>query len=154
MPTDEANSQHASYRMPKFHFQVDFGGVIKNISFQEVSGLDAETKIIEYRKGDSKDFSTIKMPGIMKYGNVTMKRGVFINGDNFWNWYNTIKLNTINRITVLIKLLDETGNVTMQWELHNAWPVKITSADLKSDNNEVAIDTLEIAYENLTISNS
>ena len=60
-------------------------------------------------------------------------------------------MNTIKRRDVLIKLLDESGNVTMQWTLANAWPTKITSTDLKSDGNEVAVDTLEIAHEKLTI---
>jgi phage tail-like protein len=62
-------------------------------------------------------------------------------------------MNTIARVTVVIKLLDESGNVTMQWQLLNAWPTKITSTDLKSDGNEVAIDTLEIAHEQLIITN-
>ncbi len=63
-------------------------------------------------------------------------------------------MNTIKRRDVLIKLLDENGDVTMQWTLTNAWPTKITSTDLKSDGNEVAVDTLEIAHEKLTINNS
>ena len=62
-------------------------------------------------------------------------------------------MNIIKRRTVLIKLLDEKGAVTMQWTLNNAWPTKITSTDLKSDGNEVAVDTLEIAHEQLIISN-
>ena len=98
-------------------------------------------------------FSTEKMPGIAKYGNVTMKRGVFVNDNKFWDWHAEIKMNTIKRRTVLIKLLDESGEVTMQWQLNNAWPTKISSTDLKSDGNEVAIDTIEIAHEELVITN-
>jgi phage tail-like protein len=55
---------------------------------------------------------------------------------------------------VLIKLLDEAGKTTMQWQLNNAWPTKITCTDLKSDGNEVAVDTLEIAHEQLIITNA
>ena len=62
-------------------------------------------------------------------------------------------MNVVKRRTVLIKLLDENGDVTMQWQLDNAWPTKITSTDLKSDGNEVAVDTIEIAHEQLTITN-
>jgi phage tail-like protein len=76
-------------------------------------------------------------------------------GDNtFWNWMSQIKMNTIKRRTVIIRLLNENGKVTMQWNLANAWPTKISSTDLKSDGNEVAVDTIEIAYESLTISNT
>ena len=140
--------------MPKFRFTVDWGTIAQNIAFQEVSGLEAETQIIEYRASKSAQVSTIKMPGIAKYGNVTMKRGIFVKDNSFWNWYNQIKMNTIKRQTVTIKLLDESGKPTMVWTLTNAWPTKITGTDLKSDGNEVAVDTIEIAHEGLTIANS
>ena len=60
-------------------------------------------------------------------------------------------MNTVKRITIIIRLLDETGSTTMQWQLNNAWPTKITSTDLKSDGNEVAVDAIEIAYETMVI---
>ncbi|MES2379596.1 MAG: phage tail protein [Bacteroidota bacterium] len=153
MRTDDGSGEDATWPMPKFRFEVDLGTEMKGVAFQEVSGMDVENQIIEYRKSNSPLFSTEKMPGIAKYGNITMKRGVFVNDNTFWNWHNEIMMNTIKRRTVLIKLLDETGNATMQWQLNNAWPTKITSTDLKSDGNEVAVDTLEIAHEQLIISN-
>ena len=139
--------------MPKFRFEVDFGTQLTKIAFQEVSGMDKEVQIIEYRASNSALFSTIKMPGLAKYSNITMKRGVFVNDNNFWKWMDEIKMNTIARRTVLIKLLDEAGAVTMQWQLNNAWPTKITGTDLKSDSNEVAVDTIEIAHEQMIVTN-
>ncbi|WP_282073437.1 phage tail protein, partial [Janibacter hoylei] len=62
--------------LPQFRFEVRLGEA-DPVSFAEVSGLDAETDVIEYRDGDSKAFSSIKMPGLPKHGNVTMKRGLF-----------------------------------------------------------------------------
>jgi phage tail-like protein len=153
MIPEDGSAQDPTWPMPKFRFAVDFGTELTDVVFQEVSGLDVETQIIEYRDSNSPLFSTIKMPGIAKYGNVTMKRGIFVNDKKFWNWTSQIKMNTIKRRTVTIKLLDESGNVTMQWTLMNAWPTKITSTDLNSDGNEVAIDTIEIAHEQLIISN-
>ena len=147
------DQQGASWPMPKFRFEVDLSPGLKGIAFQEVSGMDVENQIIEYRHSNSPLFSTVKMPGITKYGNVTMKRGIFVNDNAFWNWHSQIVMNTIKRTTVIIKLLDEAGTVTMQWTLNNAWPTKITSTDLKSDGNEVAVDTIEIAHEQVTISN-
>ena len=140
--------------MPKFRFSVDWGTIKTDIAFQEVSGLEAETQIIEYRASNSPQFSTVKMPGIAKYGNVTMKRGIFVKDNTFWDWYDQIKMNTIKRQTVTIKLLDENGAPTMVWTLTNAWPTKVSGTDLKSDGNEVAVDTIEIAHEGLTIKNS
>lgn len=150
---DDGSKESASWPMPKFRFEVDLGTELKGVAFQEVSGMDVENHIIEYRKSNSTLFSTEKMPGIVKYGNSTLKRGVFVNDNAFWDWHAEIKMNTIKRRTVLIKLLDEAGKVTMQWTLNNAWPTKITSTDLKSDGNEVAVNTLEIAHEQLIITN-
>jgi len=151
--SDDGSKQGASWPMPGFRFEVDFGTEFKQIVFQEVSGMDKEVQIIEYRQGDNSQFSTITMPGIAKYGNVTLKRGVFVNDNTFWKWMDEIKLNAIARRTVLIKLLDESGAVKMQWQLNNAWPTRITGTDLKSDGNEVAVDRIEIVHGELTIIN-
>lgn len=147
---DDGSKQVVSvWPLPKFHFEVKFGSGV--VLFQEVSGLDAEAEVIEYRAGSSKEFSTVKMPGLKKYGNVTMKKGVFKSDNKFWDWFNQIKMNTIKRETVTISLLDESGAATMVWTLTNAWPTKISGTDLKSDDNEVAVETIEIAHEGLTI---
>jgi len=147
----KGNKQENPWPLPKFKFSVDWGTYRQNIGFQEVSGMDTETQPIEYRASNSPVYSTVKMPGIAKFGNVTMKRGIFTADNHFWTWYNQIKMNTITRQDVIIKLLDENNNVQVTWTLKNAWPTKITATDLKSDANEVAIDTIEIAHEGLTI---
>lgn len=150
---DDGSAQSKNvWPLPKFYFQVKWDSEV--MSFQEISGLDTEAQPIEYRHGDSPEFSTIKMPGIKKSGNVTMKKGVFKSDNKFWDWYSQIKMNTIKRIPVTISLLDEAGAPTMVWTLANAWPTKITGTDLKSDGNEVAVETIEIAHEGITISNS
>ena len=146
-------SQDGSWPLPKFYFRVNLGSQDNTVSFQEVSGLDIETQPIEYRHSDSKQFSTIKMPGIAKTGNVTLKKGIFVNDKNFWKWYNDIKMNTIKRETVTIQLLDETGSPVMTWTLANAWPIKITGTDMKSGANEVDVEILELNHEGLTIKN-
>ena len=151
--SEDGSAQSAStWPIPKFHFQVKWDSEV--MSFQEVSGLDIESQPIEYRSGDSPKFSTIKMPGIQKTGNVTMKKGVFKSDNKFWDWFNQIKMNTIARKPVTISLLDETGAPTMVWTLENAWPSKISGTDLKSDGNEAAIETIEIVHEGLTIDNA
>lgn len=139
--------------LPKFYFSVDITDVGDDLPFQEVSGLDTESQPIEYRAGNNKVWSVIKMPGLVKTGNVTLKKGVFAKDNKFWDWYSKIKLNTIKRQTVTIKLLDEGGKPTMVWTLANAWPTKITSTDMKSDGNEVAVETLEMAHEGLKVEN-
>lgn len=136
--------------LPKFHFSVDIGDM-KDLAFQEVSGLEAEAQIIEYRAGNSKQFSGVKMPGIAKCGHVTLKKGVFARDNSFSAWYAQISMNLVKRVTMVIRLLDEKGNPTIVWTLQNAWPTKVSGTDLKADGNEVAVETLEIAYESLVI---
>jgi phage tail-like protein len=149
---DDGSAQSSSvWPLPKFHFQVKWDD--SEVAFQEVSGLDIETEPLEYRAGNSPVFSTVKMPGMIKSGNVTMKKGVFATDNGLWDWFSEIKMNIIKRKAVTISLLDEEHNPTMVWKLANAFPVKITSTDLKAEGNEVAIETLEIAHEGLTIEN-
>ncbi|HCS63533.1 MAG TPA: phage tail protein [Cellvibrio sp.] len=149
---EDGSTQSANiWPLPKFHFEVKWDSNV--MSFQEVSGLDIQSEEIKYRSGDSKQFSVIKMPGMKKFGNVTMKKGVFKGDNKFWDWLNQIKLNTIKRVPVTISLLDESSAPTMVWTLTNAWPTKISSTDLKSEGNEVAIESIEIVHEGLTIAN-
>jgi phage tail-like protein len=150
---DDGSSQDAIWPLPSFSFQVSWGSQSK-IPFQEVSGLEAETQVIEYRHSNSPNYSTIKMPGIAKYGNITFKKGIFVKDATFWNWYSQIKMNTYPRTTIVVQLLDEKQNPTMTWTLTNAWVTKISGPSLKSDGNEVAIESIEVAHEGLTIANS
>lgn len=152
MNNNDGSTQGAVWPLPKFYFHVSLGD-LGMVAFQQVSGLETETQTIEYRHGDSPAFSTIKMPGLAKVGNVTLSKGVFTNDNKFWSWYNQIKLNTIKRQTVVVSLLDEKGSPTMVWTLNNAFPTKITSTELNSEGNEIAVESLEIAFETLTITN-
>lgn len=141
----------AEYPIPKFHFQVEWGGA--KIGFTEVSGLEVSTEVIEYRDGASKEYHKLKMPGMQKFSNVTLKRGTFKGDNDFFNWWNTVALNTIERRDVTISLLNESHEPVVVWKIKNAWPVKVQSTDLKADGNEVAIESIELAHEGLTIQN-
>ncbi len=140
-----------TYPLPAFHFSVDWGGT--QLAFSEVTGLNIEVQPIEYRDGLSPEFSTVKMPGLKKYGNVTLKRGVFAGDNEYYDWLKTIKMNKPERRDVIINLLNEEHEPVMTWKVLNAWPTKITSPDLKAGGNEAAIETLEIAHEGITIEN-
>jgi phage tail-like protein len=139
----------SNYPLPKFHFQVEWGGA--RIGFTEVTGLGVETEMIEYREGSSPEYSKIKMPGLQKFSNITLKRGVFKSDNEFYDWWNTVALNTIERRDIIISLLNESHQPVVVWKVKNAWPVKVQSPDLKSDGNEVAIESIELAHEGLSI---
>jgi phage tail-like protein len=139
----------ANYPLPKFHFRVEWGG--SKIGFTEVTGLNIENEMIEYRDGSSPEYHKVKMPGLQKFGNITLKRGMF-NGDNeFFQWLNTVSLSKVERRDVSIALLNEKHEPVYLWRVKNAFPVKVVAPDLKSDANEVAVETIEIAHEGLII---
>jgi|TARA_A200000159_G_scaffold162882_1_gene187718 phage tail-like protein len=140
--------QDQFWPMPKFYFSVDIGD-FTDLPFQEVSGLDVETEVIEYRHGNSPSHSTIKMPGMMKYADITLKKGVFADDNDFYDWISTISLNTYERLTVVIRLLDETATPRMTWTLTNAFPKQITPTDMNSQASEAAIETMVLAHEGM-----
>jgi len=147
----------ADYPLPKFHFQVRWDGG-PTIGFTEVSGLDFETEPIEYRYGSSPKYNKLKIPGMQKFSNVTLKKGTFLAENHFYDWWKeTVKFQegnstgTIYRKTVTIQMLNEEHSPIMTWTLTNAWACKVQSTDLKSDGNEVAIETMELCHEGLTV---
>ncbi|MBD2700751.1 phage tail protein [Spirosoma sp. BT702] len=140
----------ATYPLPKFHFRVDWDG-IANAGFTEVTGLEVTTEKIEYRDGVSPEFSKIKMPGMQTFGDITLKRGSFKGDNEFYNWWNSVALNTITRRNVTISLLNEAHEPVVVWKVKNAWPLKVTSSDLNAGSNEVAVETLVLAHEGVSI---
>ncbi len=139
------------YPLPVFHFTVQWGGT--RVGFSEVTGLTQENQAIEYRDGSFPEYSSIKMPGLRKFSNVTCKRGI-VNADNeFFDWLSTIRLNKVERRDVIVSLLNESHEPVMVWKLHNAFPVKIEGPQLKAAGNEVAIESIELAHEGLELQN-
>ena len=126
--------------MPKFYFSVDIGDDT-DIAFQEVSGLDVESEVIEYRHGNSPNHSVIKMPGMMKFSDITLKKGVFADDNTFYEWISQISLNTYTRLTVVIRLLDETATPRMTWTLTNAFPKQITPTDMTVSYTHLTLPT-------------
>jgi phage tail-like protein len=145
----------ANYPLPKFHFQVEWGG--KNIGFTEVTGLTVETEAIEYRHGASPEYHKTKQPGLKKYSNITLKRGTFQSDNEYFDWWEeTVFFQEQNgkyRRNITISLLDEMHKPIIVWKVKNAWPIKVQSADLKADANEIAIESVELVHEGLVIEN-
>jgi phage tail-like protein len=138
------------YPIPRFHFQVDWGGA--KISFTEVTGLVMEREKIEYRHSDSRDFNKIAMPGMIKNNNITLKRGKFEADFDFNTWMEDVATDRSGgRRDVTIRLLNEQHVPVAAWTATRCFPVKVTAPDLKSDANEVAIEALELAHEGLKL---
>lgn len=149
-----AEDYEGQWPVPKFHFEVDIDGSI--VSFQEVSGLEFETQVIEYRHGDDEVFFPKKMAGLMKTPNLVCKKGVFQDDEECLELFKQIVEEKTyytqdDRFDITVSLLDEQGEAVMSWDLTNCFPIKYSGTDLKSDANEVAIESIEFAYEEIDI---
>ena len=138
-----------SYPLTVFHFQVEWGGT--RIGFTEVSGLTVELQTIDYREGDAPEYQVTKMPGIPQYSNITLKRGIYRSDNEFFQWLNTVRKNKITRRDLTVSLLNEEHDAIVTWKIKEAWPCKVEGPTLNSSGNEVAVESIELCHEGLTV---
>ena len=132
-----------------FNFLVEIDGVTV-AGFSECSGLTTETDIIEYRNGDE-DITVRKLPGLRKYTNISLKRGMTKSLD-LWKWRQTVMQGKTERKAGTIILQDEARQQALKWEFKEGWPSKWEGPSLNAKNNEVSIETLEITCEDISLS--
>jgi phage tail-like protein len=137
----------------QFNFVVDLGagGDGPHGGFQEVSAISTEVAVTEYRNGNSKENSPIKITGLNKCSDVTLKRGV-IGALDLYGWLNEIRNGDQNALrTVTIRLLDEAHSPVQTWKLLRARIVKHASGPFDARGNDVAIEEIVLAYERLEL---
>ncbi len=137
-------------------------------AFSEVTGIEGSVDVIEFRQGNAGSMNHVKLPGLVKHGNVTLKFG-YTESNAFKTWVmNCVneQRSAIERVNLTIELIDTVnedvgsgdlmesdGSGAKAWVLTNAWAAKYTGADLNAGTSGVAIESVEIAYEKLTIPN-
>lgn len=137
----------AGYPHGKFRYKVEIAGIEAG-GFSEVTGFDASIDVIEYREGD-KVQTPMKVPGLKKYGNITLKQGL-VDSNVLYEWMYTGVEKDVDRKTVTITLLDIAGEPAASWQVINAWPTKYTAPDFNATSSEIAIESLELAHEGMT----
>ena len=130
------------------NFAVEIDGL--NVAqFAEVTGLGVEIGVVEYRSG-SEDITVRKLPGLAKYSNITLKRGIV--GDlSLWEWLRTVRQGQVQRKNGVIVLLNEAREPVLRIRFHRGWPCKWAGPMLDAKSNEVAIEELVICHEGLEI---
>jgi len=132
----------------QFNFLVEIDG-LSVAGFSEVSGLTTEQDIIEYREGS--DTQTVrKIPGLRKYGNITLKRG-FTQNRELWEWRKSTIDGVTERKSGAIVLLDEARNEALRWQFAEGWIAKWEGPTLNATANEAAIESMEVAVEDLRL---
>ena len=140
------------YPYKKYNYRVEIEG-IDVAAFSEVSGFDASIDVIEYREGTDTINSARKMPGLTKYGNVTLKWGMTENM-SFYEWVSAIsdgsKGSAEDRVTdITIYLQDDAHNDIANWTLFSAWPCKYTAPDFNASSSEISFESVELAFEEM-----
>lgn len=162
----DTNQVNLAYPLTKMNFLVTVDGVNGTAAFSEVSGVEATVDVIEFRQGNSGSLAPVKIPGLVKHGNVTLKFG-YTSNNAFKTWIQECVSETrgeMPRSQVQIEMIDINGGapqgvVTQTtpggkvWLLSNAWVTKYTAPDLNATTSEVAIESVELAYEELIIPN-
>ncbi len=139
----------------QFNFTVDLGtsqAEEPDAGFQEVSGLESSVDVIEYRNGNHKINSPIKITGLNRVANVSLRRGL-VGVLGLYQWFDDIRNGHVNAMrTVTISLMSEDHSaVVMQWKLLNARIIKHTSGPLNARASEVAIEEIVLACERLEL---
>jgi phage tail-like protein len=132
-----------------FNFVVDFGDQTI-AAFSEASGLTAEGDSVDYREGNFPENHVRKLVGLRKFSNITLKRG-YTRNDKLWQWYANIAAGTADRRDGMIILQDEAHNPVLRWRIRAAWVNKIEGPSLKASGNEVALESVELCHEGLSI---
>jgi phage tail-like protein len=139
----------AHYPLPKYHFQLEWGG--STAGFTEVTGLHTENELTYYRDGGSPVHEKNMAPGLQKYDSITLKRGIFTADNEILRLLTTDSFDRIGRQDITITLLNEKHEPVLKWRARNAFPTKVIATVLKSDGNEVAVESIEIQHEGLVI---
>ena len=144
MATDSRNDPYRA-----FNFVLEIDNIAKG-AFSEVGGLTAEGDSVDYREGTDLQSNVRKLPGLRKYTNVTLKRG-YTQDKTLWQWYTNIMNGEPDRRNVTITLLNERREAVLRWHAENAWINKIEGPSLKASSNDVAMESLELVHEGLTL---
>jgi phage tail-like protein len=132
-----------------FNFQLVIDGIPLG-AFSEASGLTAEGDAVDYREGTDMRNHVRKLIGLRKSANISLKRG-YTQDKSLWQWYSNIVNGQPDRRNVTIVLLNEAREVVLSWHAENAWPNKIEGPSFKASSNEVAMESVELVHEGLTI---
>ena len=135
----------------RFNFLVDLGDGV-SAGFQEVGAISSEVDVVEYRNGNSRENTVVKLTGLNKASNVTLKRGV-IGSLDLYAWFDQVRNGdpaALRNVTIQLQNEDHT-EVVQTWRLRRARIVKFTSGPFNAQSSDVALEEIVLAYERLEL---
>lgn len=135
-----------------FYFSLSFEG--EDAAFKEVSGISKELGVEEVAGGGENRFK-YRLPTTSSSKNLVLKRAIVPTGSKLITWCSDTLdgglANAIKTQDVSVDLLDKEGKVLMKWTFYNAYPISYAVSDLKSQESEILIETIELAYSYFNI---
>jgi phage tail-like protein len=135
------------FRSFNFRLEID---ELPVAAFSDASGMTSEGDVVDYRTGVDIPLTARKLPGLRKYGPITLKRGMLLDS-SLWDWYRNIAIGLKDRRNGSVILMDEERNDVLRWNFEAAWPTKIEGPALNAKGNEVAVESIELIVEDITL---
>ncbi len=130
-----------------FYFMLSLKG--EDAAFQEVAGISKQLGIEEVVSGGENRFK-YRLPSTSSSQNLVLKRALVPEGSTLIDWcINSIDGGfsaPIQTNDVSVSLLDASGDILVMWTFHKAYPIKYSVSDLKSQENAIVIESIELAY--------
>jgi phage tail-like protein len=142
-----ADDRQDPFRTFNFRLEIDNVAVA---AFTDVSGLQSDGDAVDYRTGTDIPLANRKLIGLRKYGPISLKRGM-VKDSTLWDWYKNIASGKPDRRNGTVVLMDEQRKDVLRWHFVAGWPNKIQVSEFKASGNEVAIETIELIVENITL---
>jgi phage tail-like protein len=119
-------------------------------TFREASGLGSETELVEAKEADKGKLVYMKIPGALKWENISLKRGITDSMD-IWNWRKQVEQGDVEgaRKNGSIIMYDQTNMEIARWNFNNGWPRKVSGPTFNAQTNEIGIEELEIVHEGI-----
>lgn len=133
-----------------FNFALDVGGQVAGY-FTECSGVGSEHEIVEHKVVDNKGHEVVrKIPGRLKWQDVTLKRGITSDLE-IWKWRDNVIKGLMGdaRKNISIIMMDRSYTEVAKWDFINAWPSKVTGPAFKADDNNFGVEELTIVHEGM-----
>ena len=143
------------YPLPVYNYRVEIAGTA--VSFSEASGLDITRETTTYKEspadGEPAGPKTMHMPAQGSPASLTLKKGV-VQGKSvpvLYDWISGIQFNQVEKKDIYIRLCDEKGDAVLSWKVSNAFPTKLEAPSFTADSNDVAIESMELMGDGVSI---
>ncbi len=145
----------SDYPLPVYNYRVEIGS--EAVAFSEVSGLSISYETTTYKESPTESGTAgprvLHMPAQATPANISLKKGLVRGASiaNLYKWLKSTSINQVEKKDIVIRLCDESGEAVISWKVINAFPTKLDAPTFDANSNDVAIETMELMGDDITI---